>query len=83
MTKLESNQTYIYEKADGVTYARKPGSLDRIVIGYDHDAEKRKAELKETELWNEIRSAAKTNKALQRALDRAKMLYRLSKDDPL
>lgn len=83
MSKLESNQTYIYEKADGVTYARKPGSLDRIVIGYDHDVEKRKQELQESQLWDEIRKAAKTNKSLQRALDRVKILYRLSKDDPL
>lgn len=83
MSNLEPNQTYIYEKADGITYARKPGSLDRVVIGYDHDAEKRRQELEETQLWNEIRKAAKTNKTLQRALDRAKILYRLSKDDPL
>jgi len=33
-------------------------------------------------LWNEIRTAAKTNPALQKAVDRAILIYRLSKDDP-
>jgi hypothetical protein len=79
MSNLKPNQPYIYEKADGVTYAREFGVTDRIVVGYDFKAEERQEE----ELWREIRKAAKTNKSLQRALDRAKILYRLSKDDPL
>lgn len=79
MSNLKPNQSYIYEKADGVTYAREFGSTDRIVIGYDFKAEERQEE----ELWREIRKSAKTNKSLQRALDRAKILYRLSKDNPL
>jgi len=78
MTKLDQ-ANYIYEKADGITYARKFGSTDRIVVGYDYKAEERI----EDELWKEIRKAAKTNKSLQNALDRAKVIYRLSKDDPL
>jgi hypothetical protein len=79
MSKLKPNQSYIYEKADGITYAREFGATERIVVGYDFTAE----EKLEDELWKEIRKAAKTNKSLQRALDRAKILYRLSKDDPL
>ena len=79
MTKLVTGETYIYEKADGVTYARKFGATDRVVVGYDYNAEQRK----EDDLWKEIREAAKTNKNLAKALDRAKVLYRLSKDDPL
>lgn len=79
MSKLEPGQSYIYEKADGITYARKFGSTDRFVIGYDLEIK----EQEEDAVWREIRKAAKTNKALQRALDRAKILYRLSKDDPL
>ena len=82
MTKLEQ-VNYIYEKADGVTYARKFGSTDRIVIGYDHDLIQSRKEQAEIELWAEIREAAKTNKTLQKALDRVKVIYRLSKDDPL
>jgi hypothetical protein len=79
MSNLKPNQSYIYEKADGVTYAREFGATERIVIGYDFNAE----EKIEDELWKEIRKAARNNKSLQRALDRAKILYRLSKDDPL
>jgi hypothetical protein len=79
MKKLESNKSYIYEKADGVTYAREFGGVDRIVVGYDFKAEERK----EDELWKEIRKAARTDKNLSKALDKVKVLYRLSKDDPL
>jgi hypothetical protein len=79
MSNLKPNQSYIYEKADGVTYAREFGATERIVTGYDFNAE----EKIEDELWKEIRKAARNNKSLQRALDRAKILYRLSKDDPL
>jgi hypothetical protein len=83
MSNLLPNQSYIYEQADGITYARKFGSTDRIVVGYDYDAQKRKEQIEEDTVWKEIREAAKTNKSLQRALDRAKILYRLSKDNPL
>jgi hypothetical protein len=36
--------------------------------------------VKEDKLWGEIRSAAKTNNALQSALDHAIMIYKLSKE---
>jgi hypothetical protein len=39
--------------------------------------------MKEDQLWDEIREAAKTNKALQKAIERVKVIYRLSKDNPL
>jgi len=35
----------------------------------------------EDKLWGEIRRAAKTNKTLQDALERAIIIYQLSKDD--
>ena len=37
----------------------------------------------ESKMWGEIHRAAKTNPALQKALDRAIIIYRLSKDNPL
>jgi hypothetical protein len=37
--------------------------------------------IKEDKLWGEIRRAAKTNKALQSVLDRAIIVYQLSKDN--
>lgn len=79
MSQLKSGTQYIYEKSDGITYAREFGETNRIVVGYDFKAEERQ----EDEFWREIRKAARTNRSLQKALDRAKILYRLSKDDPL
>ncbi len=81
MSNLIPGKTYVYEKADGVTYAREFGinSADRVVVGYDYKAEERL----EDELWREIRKAARNNKNLAKALDKVKVLYRLSKDDPL
>ena len=85
MSRLEPNQTYIYEKSDGITYARKIGDSpnERITIGIDHDREELFEELEQNKLWSDIHKAAKTNKALQKALERVKVIYRLSKDDPL
>jgi hypothetical protein len=37
----------------------------------------------EAKMWDEIHRMAKTNSTLQKALDRAIMIYRLSKDNPL
>jgi len=83
MGNLEPNQSYVYEKVDGVTYARKFGEKNRVVIGWDHEMFEKIEKMKEDQLWEDIRSAAKTNKSLQKALERVKMLYRLSKDNPL
>ena len=37
--------------------------------------------VREDQLWGEIRRAAKTNKTLQDALERAIIIYQLSKDN--
>jgi len=38
--------------------------------------------IRDDKLWGEIRREARTNVTLQRVLDRAIMIYRLSKDKP-
>jgi hypothetical protein len=78
MGSLKPDATYIYEKADGITYAREVGSphTERFEIGRDY-ATILKDEL---QLWEEIVRAGRTNQVLQEALDRAKILYHLSKD---
>jgi hypothetical protein len=38
-------------------------------------------QVKEDQLWGEIRRAAKTNKTLQDVLERAIIIYQLSKDN--
>jgi hypothetical protein len=81
MGSLKPGATYIYERADGVTYAREFGSKDRTAIGWDYDAQLKIEKLKEEKLWDDIRQEAKINPVLQIELDRVIMLYHLSKDN--
>jgi hypothetical protein len=90
MGSLKPGATYIYEKADGVTYAREFGAdpSTRKEIGYDYDSRTSDGRplhdhLMDSKMWGEIHRMAKTNITLQKALDRAIMIYRLSKDKPL
>lgn len=94
MGSLKPEATYIYERNGDEIYAREFGSTDRKLIGYQyeienkpdprtHDGRPLHEHILEDKLWGEIRREAKTNPALQTALDRAIMIYRLSKDNPL
>ncbi len=88
MGSLKPGANYIYEKSDGVTYAREFGKTDRTVIGWDYDPRTPDGRplhdhILEDKLWGEIRREAKTNPALHKALENAIMIYRLSKDKPL
>ena len=78
MGSLTPGTKYIYEKADGITYAREFGAPhnDRFEIGRDYERFLKD----ELQLWEEIVREGRTNKALQDALDRAKIVYHLSKD---
>jgi hypothetical protein len=91
MGSLKPGAKYMYERSGVEVYAREVGQTDRQLIGYEH---KEKIEidykgrplyeqLLEDKMWGEIRRMAPTNPALQKALDRAIMIYRLSKDNPL
>jgi hypothetical protein len=77
-SNLKPGATYIYEKANGVTYARESGApaSERIAIGWDYEY-RLKVQLDE---WNKILVAAKTNPALQEAVERVKIIYELSRD---
>lgn len=79
MGTLTPGATYVYEKADGITYAREVGAPhhERFEIGRDY-ARYLKDELR---LWEDIVRAGRTNPALQEALERAKIVYHLSKDN--
>ena len=77
MGKLRPGATYIYEHADGVTYAREFGSTERVEIGRTVPRQELDQELKDAKLWDDIRRAARQDPALQEALDRAIMVYRL------
>ncbi len=82
--KLEPHATYIYERVDGVTYARKLGNPPdtRFEVGRDYDSKKLHKELMGAKLWGEIHRAAESNPALQDALERVIVVYELSKQPP-
>ena len=79
MGSLVPGASYVYESADGVIYARLSGEKERKVIGYTPDKLKQIQDIDEHTLWYNIRQEAKNNPALQLALDRAIMLYNLSR----
>jgi hypothetical protein len=101
MGKLKPDTKYIYERADGIVYAREFGAdtSTRKVVGYESgreydpitghriDYDSRTADgrplrdhIREDQLWGEIRREARTNPTLQDALERAIMIYQLSKE---
>ena len=95
MGSLKPGATYIYERDGKTTYAREFGAdpMTRQPIGWDYDPEEAKRfdartsdgrplheHIMEDKLWGEIRREAKTNITLQKALDRAIMIYKLSKE---
>ena len=87
MGTLKPGATYIYERNGGTVYARESGAdpSTRKEIGYDYDPRTEDGRplhehIKESKMWGEIHREAKTNITLQKALDRAIMIYKLSKD---
>jgi hypothetical protein len=95
MGQLKPGASYVYEREQGTVYARETGAdpTTRQPIGWDYDPEESKRfdartddgrplheHIMDSKLWGEIRRAAKTNTALQEAIDRVKILYHLSKD---
>ena len=88
MGQLKPGTKYIYERVDGVTYAREFGanSSERFEIGYDWSGEDQQRgrsmrdRLMEDKLWGNIRRAAENNPALKDALDKAIEIYHLTKE---
>jgi hypothetical protein len=83
MGSLTPGATYNYEYEDGVVYATESGVGERKIIGYNHDSFTNSVIL-EYELetvWKGIIKESQTNITLQKALERVKILYHLSKDN--
>jgi hypothetical protein len=94
MGSLKPGTTYIYERDGKITYAREFGAdpSTRLAIGWDYnkddptfdprtkDGRPLIDQMREDQLWGNIRREAKTNITLQKALDRAIMIYKLSKE---
>jgi hypothetical protein len=92
MGNLKPGATYIYERNGEEVYAREFGQTDRTLIGYKYEMEGKtdprtndgrplREHIKEDQLWGNIRREARTNSALHEALERAIIIYHLSKDN--
>jgi hypothetical protein len=90
MGNLKPGVTYIYERSGEEIYARETGQTERVMIGYQYenkidprtnDGRPLYEHIKEDQLWGEIRRVARTNTALQSVLDRAILIYHLSKNN--
>ena len=86
MGKLKPGAEYIYTRRDGTVYQQEQGSLDEEAVGWDYDPRTEDGkplidQIRNAKLWGEIHRADKTNPLLQEALERAIMIYHLSKKD--
>ena len=72
----------IFESPDkGETvYVREEGSTERSLYLESKDKKSLHEQIMESKLWGNIHQAAKTNPALQEALDRVKVTYYLTAD---
>lgn len=77
MGSLKPGATYIYERADGITYCRELGAepSSRFPIGWDYNTGNNHFNAK---IWDNILKEAETNPTLQKAVDRVILLYKLS-----
>jgi hypothetical protein len=94
MGSLKPGVKLIHERVGNVVYSREFGAdpMTRKVTGWDYDKNNPKFDprtsdgkplhdhIMDSKLWGEIRREAETNPTLQKALDRAIMIYKLSKD---
>ena len=96
MGTLKPGATYIYERVGNEVYAREFGSDTRQLMGYSYDPvtghhvdyDRRTSDgrplfdhMQEDKMWGDIRRLAKTNPALQDAMERAIVVYKLIKVD--
>jgi len=94
MGNLKPGATYIHERVGDVVYSREFGAdpSTRQVAGWDYnkddpnfdprtsDGRTLIDQMREDQLWGEIRRAAKSNPTIQEALERVKITYDLSKE---
>lgn len=79
---MDNREQMIYESPDGghTIYVRKSGEphTSRRLHSESDTAKFLRQEQIDAELWRKIRQAARTNPTLQRALDEAVLIYKLS-----
>lgn len=88
MGTLKPGATLIYERVDNVVYSREAGAdpSTRTEVGWNYDPRTSDGRplhdhIMDSKLWGNIHREAKTNPALQEALERVKIIYHLSKDN--
>ena len=74
-------EAVIYESPDGgeTVYVRESGSLQRQLHSESPRAIDLGKQMRDAQLWNQIHQEAKTNLALQNAIEQVKLIYHLSK----
>ena len=82
ISKSDQSPIYIFESPDkgGTVYRRKVGEINRELYRVSDEVAEQLAEIREDNLWGEIRRAAKSNKILQDALERVILIHQLSKE---
>jgi hypothetical protein len=88
MGKLNPGKTYVYEKSNGIVYARELGAKPetRIEIGWDYDSRTKDGRplidhIRESKLWGDIHREAENNITLRRALEQCIIIYELSRKE--
>jgi hypothetical protein len=81
MGQLTPGATYIYESPDGgqTIYARESGTNERKLVGETHKSKLN--QIRDNELWREIRVMAETHEGLREELERVKTYFYLLKEN--
>jgi len=82
MGSLKPGATYIYERADGIVYAREFGETKRRVVGYVSEDGNISASTKRllTEL-NEVVKMCEVDPGMKELLDQLFVMYNLKKHE--
>lgn len=81
MGSLTPGATYIYERADGIIYAREFGKTERQVVGYESgkDYDLYGVNNRMMNDFNEVVKMCETDPAMKELLDKLFVLYNLRK----
>jgi hypothetical protein len=74
---------YVYESPDGgqTVYRRKIGQTQKELHSISYEKRQWDQQVEQEMLWVKISQASKTNPALKLALDQARIIYELSRND--
>jgi len=81
MGTLTPGVTYIYERADGIIYAREFGKTERKIVGYESGEDYNPYTTNKRMLTeiNEVVKMCETDPAMRELLDQLFVLYNLKK----